>query len=79
MFGEEGVGGVNDEDWFIFDGGRLFLIRVLTDKPSRIGSCCVRAVVRVKRGGSSVTEVVSASQKEFTNGSGVAVQARTLH
>ena len=49
---------------------------MLEVKLLRIGSCCVRAVVWVKRGGSSVMIDVSTSpKKEFTNGDGIEVQA----
>ena len=46
--GEEGVGSINKGHWFFLDEGQLFLLRALRVKPSRMGSCCARAVVQVK-------------------------------
>ena len=55
----EGVG----DGCFCQDGGQLLLEHVFKVKPLKMGSCCVRAVVWVKRGGSSVTVYVIESQK----------------
>jgi len=61
--GDEGAGCVRDDNDLELDDERLFLTRGLEAKPLRMGSCCVRAVVRVKRGRSSVTVNVRASQQ----------------
>jgi len=73
----EGVCRFKGEVGFWWDRGQLFLGRVLVVNPLRMGSCQARAVVQVKRRGSSIAVGMSASQKKgFMDSDGTAVQVK---